>query len=178
MSSVNDLENTLSRLVIAQGMQSPHFHLADYMERFWVTPNPKDDPTQMASARLHHILRPDDDDVFHDHPWDSVTLILMDGYTELVPLFQNQHPCMDNDQYEVKVRQQGDIIFRKATDRHRIVSLANPEAGSWSLFMMGPWAQDWSFHTPTGKVFWREHLNEWREDPPPGSNDWNVRKPK
>lgn len=158
--------------VINQGLSTPYIHLDGYMDRFWVTPNPKDDDLyeQTASARLHHILRADTDLYMHDHPFDSVTLILAGGYVEIVPHDQKQDMLLDSTHWTSHIRQPGDIIFRKATDRHKIISIAPDPYESWSLFMTGPWRQDWGFYTPEGKVYWREYLNEWGADPAPGTS--------
>jgi hypothetical protein len=53
-------------------------------------------------------------------------------------------------------REVGDVVFRKATDRHRLLI---PEGTvCYTLFIMGPWQRVWGFHTAKGFVPWRKYL--------------------
>lgn len=51
--------------LIARSAKTPYFHLEGYMERFWLLPY----GWYVIAARVHHILKSDDDRAFHDHPW-------------------------------------------------------------------------------------------------------------
>jgi hypothetical protein len=169
ITNIDDLKmNWLARQIVNGPTVQPYFHLDGYMDRWWVTPDPKLDSEQSISARLHRILRADADDVMHDHPFDTVTLILAGGYVELVPEDPAQDPEHDALHFVSHLRRPGDVIYRKATDRHRIIAVAPAPFESWSLFCCGPWKQDWGFYAPTGKVYWREYLNQWGADPEPG----------
>lgn len=169
ITNLEDLQTSwFARQVLNGATVTPHFHLDGYMDRFWLTPDPKADAEQSISARLHRILRADSDEAMHDHPFDTVTLILAGGYVELVPKDQAQSPTLDNNEFVSHLRRPGDVIFRRATDRHRIIAVAPKPYESWSMFVCGPWKQDWGFYTPEGKVFWRKYLNQWGDDPAPG----------
>ncbi len=141
--------------LIDEAKKTPYFHLKGYMERYWLVPfNP-----DSANARIHHILRSDNDRALHDHPWDSISIILKGGYWEILPLEQSQHPELDSQRFQRIWRKPGDVVSRKAGDRHRIE--VEPGTTSWSLFFMGPLRQQWGFYSNEGKVYWREYLNDY-----------------
>lgn len=69
-----------------------------YMGRWWVF-NPYPAPGEyrrkgwrdlMPSIRVHHILRADDDEHMHDHPWNARTIVLRGWYRE-------EHPRVSQD---------------------------------------------------------------------------------
>lgn len=143
-----------------------YFHLpsdADpsYMERYWVK-RPK--ITEEGSfgrdewaARLHIIKSSDMDRHLHDHPWWNMSILLEGSYAEELPLFQGQPASWDSLEHtKFILREPGDIILRKATDRHRL-HLVSEEVVS--LFIMGPAERMWGFHTEEGFVPFREYLN-------------------
>lgn len=104
-----------------------------YLRRWHLTPR-----GQGPAVYLHHFLRDDDDRALHDHPWDSIGIILRQGYTEVMP-------------EGTASRVAGDVIFRPALHRHRVV-LARDEAGkpipAWTLFFVGQRVRDWGFWCP------------------------------
>lgn len=126
-----------------------------YMERVWLK---KFTDTEPISVRLHNIRRSDDDRAMHDHPWENISVVLSGQMIEVVPLSQDQ-PCMqDLTKYSQFIRKPGDIIARKATDRHRLII---PEGQSvWTMFIMGDYQQHWGFYDPVKgiKVYWRDYL--------------------
>jgi hypothetical protein len=160
--------NILAKTIIAQAAKTPHFALTEYMDRSWLTPDPKQHPDQKISQRVHHILRADQEDVHHDHPFENTSLILSGYYIERLPLDQAQDAAWDKTRYIDVKRRTGDTIYRKATDRHTIIEVG--EGGVWTLWTMGEWQRDWGFHTPDKWVFWREYLDQWEPDPPPGGS--------
>lgn len=152
---------SLAHKIVSNAKQTPYHHLEDYMQRYWATPNPIDDAAQNIAARIHIIERPDYDDAMHDHPWENISVILSGHYIERVPLLQQQQIKLDNTEYRDIIRSTGDVIYRKATDRHKIVKV-DPTVQTISLFIIGPWQQDWGFYdAERGKVYWREYLNDW-----------------
>lgn len=165
----------IAQRLIEQSILTPYFHLDGYIQRYWLTPNPKDDPTQTLSARLHLIERADLEEHMHDHPAGNISVILDNGYVERMPKSQDQDPALDATEYVDHIRKPGDLVHRKATDRHKIVSLLDPSKPAITVFVMSQWQQDWGFYTPTGKVHWREYLNDWGLDPAPGHFVGNYR---
>lgn len=145
-----------------------YFHLpsdADpsYMERYWVR---KPRVTEEGSfgrdewaARLHIIKSSDMDRHLHDHPWKNISILLEGSYIEELPEWQGQHAAVDQIPGFTRfiLREPGDIIFRKATDRHRL-HLVSEEVVS--LFIMAPAERMWGFHTEEGFVPFREYLNK------------------
>lgn len=145
--------------IIARAKRTPYFHLAGYMERFWLFRDHAgegDEHHKRLAARVHHILRSDLDRHFHDHPWPTISIVLRGGYWEVVPSDQDQHPAFDPYRWRRVWRGPGAIVFRRARHRHR---LEIPEgATAWSLFIMGRYAKKWGFYTSTGFVYWRTYL--------------------
>jgi hypothetical protein len=147
--------------ITRNAMQTSYFHLDDYMKRYWVTSDPKANPDQKLAGRIHIIERPDYEDAMHDHPWENISVILHGGYIERVPVQQHQEIKLDSVEFCDIIRSTGDVIHRKATDRHKIV-MVDPTVQTISMFITGPWEQDWGFYdAERGKVYWREYLNEW-----------------
>jgi len=141
-----------------------YVHIGDYMERFWLL-NPREgDPRRgLLSIRLHHTLRSDRDDAFHDHPWDNVSIVLRGGYTEVTPRFNRSNVFQGHDE---RWCPPGRVIFRRASTWHCL--RLEPGADAWSLFFIGPWKQGWGFlEHPQFKTPWRDYLNFHGEYPPP-----------
>lgn len=106
--------------------------------------------TDLRNIYLHQFTGDDDDRAPHDHPYDSVSIILEVGYWEELPGAK-------------LLRQPGDIVHRKSIHPHRVVLLRDEhghKVPSWSLFVTGPRLVhpvsgvfgDWGFHVPTGWV--------------------------
>lgn len=129
-----------------------------YMRRFWVfNPYPVD-PTgrdsRLPSARVHHIMRPDDDRHLHDHPWDARTVILSGWYDEKLA--------------------SGAIVRRKRGytgpinfgQYHSIVAVS--PGGVWTLFITYRYRGTWGFLVDGAKVKYREYLGppmSWHDAP-------------
>ena len=149
--------------LIAQAKQTPYFHLKDettgeiYMERYWLVPPGEGVHT---TIRLHHTKRSDHDRALHDHPMPSTSIILAGGFWEIMPEDQDQPCSLDLVRFQRIWRKPGDVVTRKASDRHR---LQLPEGETcWSMFIMGPKEQNWGFYDPTqGYRYWREYLDDW-----------------
>lgn len=97
-----------------------------YLLRWWLE---KD--VTLGSVYLHHMLRSDAEAEMHDHPSDNLT-IMLDGE-------MNEHT-----EKGLIVRRPGDIVARRAEQRHRI-ELSAPIITMW---VMGPKIREWGF--------WRE----------------------
>jgi|ERR1700744_3938724 len=148
------METAAIEKLIEYAKQTKYFDLPGYMERDWLVPY-----NGQFGMRIHHILRDDHDRAFHDHPWTNTSVVLLGGYWELMPENPDQPPEHDTFLFSKVWRKPGDVVQRKATDRHRLVLPEGETA--YSMFIMGPWEQDWGFYTPTGKVYWREYLNDY-----------------
>lgn len=179
MSQNNQGEGLLARIathLIAYARQRPYYHLRRdngdmYMERFWLMPRfllaEVDHPRHgryldkrwswLPSVRIHHICSSDLDRHKHDHPGWSISWLLplahiVNRYLEITPRWQGQPAELDSvDGWQWRhMRRGGDLVFRRATDRHRI-EIA-PGETCWSLFIMGPSKRVWCFHTEHGLV--------------------------
>lgn len=143
-------------------------HTDPYMERVWLKKFTKDQPMSM---RLHNIRWSDSDRALHDHPWENISVVLAGEMIEVVPLDQSQ-PCMqDPMKYSQYIRRPGDVIARKATDRHRLI--IPPGQTVWTLFIMGDYEQNWGFYDPIKgiKIPYKDYLRELGVDAPPSAND-------
>lgn len=126
----------------------PHFIIggADdpYLLRWYLIPrNP------VFNVYLHKFLRDDDDRALHDHPWWFVSLVLRRGYFEMVTptAYGIDRQC----------RTAGNIAFRRATHRHRVVLFRYPNGQPkpcWTLVCTGRKKRTWGFYCPKGFVPW------------------------
>ena len=133
------------------GMRQPDFVVGDgpipYLRRWHVTPRGAG-----PAAYLHQFLRSDDDRALHDHPYESVSIILRGLYREHLP------------HGEPVLRQAGDVVTRDATTPHRVELLADHATGApqpcWTLFLTGPRVREWGFHCPKGWVPWQQFVDD------------------
>lgn len=131
-----------------------------YMERNWLVEKTKRDTR--AGIRIHRIVRSDIDRHLHDHPGWSLSIVLHGGYFEELPIEPRAELARWTDEGQEQTyqvwRAPGDIVYREATDRHRIVIPEGQE--SLSLFVIGPTVNKWGFYMPAGKVTWEDYLGE------------------
>jgi hypothetical protein len=177
------LRNIIASWIIRMAQKTPYFHLEGYMLRWWLWQRrewkwlyrwPRLGYPFRCAARVHQILRSDDDRHAHDHPCWSISVILRNGYKEWlppkdrrnfvvgrIPVAGAPNPGGEFDEPMVcKVHNPFDIVFRRATDRHRLELLNGKPVTT--VFIMGPWVQDWGFYIPNwGKVYWRKYLEQW-----------------
>lgn len=92
--------------------------------------------TRWGNVYLHEILRSDEDNCLHDHPWSFVTLILAGGYREQMP-------------HGTFWRRPGALLVRPATTAHRV----EVDRPAWSLVCVSPKWRPWGFFTVHG---WRQ----------------------
>lgn len=100
---------------------------------------------------LHVMLRSDRAFALHDHPWWNISYILKGQYIEVTI---DKGGCERR-----KLRKAGDIVFRRATDAHRIeVASGEPVC---SLFIKGPVTRQWGFHCPkAGWTHWKAVMGQ------------------
>ncbi len=122
----------------------PDFIIGDparpYLHRWWVIPR-----NDSFNVYLHRIMRNDDDRAWHDHPWQSTTIVLRGSMVEVTP---------DGEKY----LKAGDVVHREAVAKHR---LKVEPFSCWTLFLTGPWERTWGFWPGDGDTFvpWREYVN-------------------
>jgi len=131
-----------------------------YMRRGWVIQPSR--WTGWWGARVHHTVRNDSDRHLHCHPWPNASLILRDRYVEVMPVRPDQRwePSIydaTRESTKSRLRAEGDVVFRKATDRHALTGITGGP-GCWSLFIVGPKQRKWGFHTAQGFVPFDEYL--------------------
>ena len=136
----------------------PYYPIPGYMDRFWVF-NPylhNYEPTEavkrmwrfswLPNVRIHHILRADNADHLHDHPWNARTIILRGWYREL--------------------REDGSRVTRRRGDTARILFgqfhhvEEVSEGGVWTLFFTWPYLGTWGFKVNGEKVPYQKYLAE------------------
>lgn len=109
----------------------------EYLRRWWIVPR-----NLACNVYLHEFSGSDDDRAMHDHPWDNTSYILSGRYIEHTPAGRF-------------LRQEGDVVQRRATDQHRI-EVFEGEPPVLTLFITGPKVREWGFHCPQGWVHWQE----------------------
>lgn len=112
----------------------------DYLRRWYVIPR-----NRWLNIYLHEFRRSDDDRALHDHPWLSLSVLLMGEYTE--------HRIADGGIHTRRIYKAGAVIFRRASYAHRIELHDGP---CWTLFITGPRIRHWDFHCPTGWRHWEQ----------------------
>lgn len=126
-----------------------------YMERYWLfNPYGKDaDGNQiparwagLPSIRVQVILRADDDDHEHNHPWPGRSIILRNHYDE-----------ERREEYAGRRRRKaGDTVLLKPDTFHRISYV--PIVGVYTLFFTWGTSQGWGFKVNGRVVPWRKYL--------------------
>lgn len=146
---ISNFEGTKPDLVISPDGVTP------YMNRWHLIPRNLE-----SNIYLHEFLHNDDDRALHDHPYATCSIILREGYQEVVPADENFYTNKHRNTITLE-RQPGDVIFRQAKEAHRVMLYENPDGSvknAWSLFITGPRVRDWGFWCPHG---WR-HEDQYR----------------
>jgi hypothetical protein len=154
--------------LIRRAVETPYSHIKEkdsqrvYMYRYWLfNPYKKSGEHKgflinlLPSVRIHHILLPDTDRYFHDHPWNARTIILQGSYEEV-----RSANCSG------LLRERGDTCTLKFGEFHRIVRVSDEgfsDGGVWTLFISGRTRGEWGFLVNGVKVPWSRHLN--KEEP-------------
>lgn len=142
--------------LIARAKRTPYSHLPGYMLRWWLVPYGTG--PFGVSARIHEILRSDDDRHFHDHPWWYVTIILRGGYWEVTPAIIElwRGHWVNIGVVKREWRGPGTVLFRRAKTWHR---LEIPEGQTCTtLFITGPYSNAWGFLVDGEKVHHDDYL--------------------
>ncbi|CRN02156.1 hypothetical protein [Pseudomonas sp. 34 E 7] len=149
--------------LIARAQRTPYLHImsADgtemYMGRWWLF-NPYSRETHKPalwwcpwSFRIHHIMRHDQDQDLHDHPWNARTVILRGFYKE-----QRRHTWESGGHTDINYwREPGDTASLRHGEYHRIDEVS--PGGVYTLFITSKWRGDWGFLVNGVKVPWRTY---------------------
>lgn len=157
--------HAIAMWLIRRAQRTPYFHLAGYMERYWLF-NPYGGASQgeaddaddsarhrpvwpsLPSIRIHHILREDLAEHPHDHPWHARTIILKGWYVERQQLWNSRL-------YMRETRRAGDTAPIYHGCYHHIERVS--PGGVWTLFMTWGYRGSWGFLVDGKKVPWREY---------------------
>jgi hypothetical protein len=149
--------------LIRRAQRTPYTHITSrdgsstYMERYWLfngygkDKNGDQTPARwpkLPSMRIHKILRADDDEHEHGHPWPSRSCILMHFYGE------QRREEFDG----VRLRKAGDTVALSIDTFHRIDYV--PPQGVYTLFFTWGPSRGWGFKVDGTVVPWREYLGE------------------
>jgi hypothetical protein len=108
----------------------PDFWVGDeadpQLRRWYVVPK-----NAKANVFLHLFLK--DDEVLHDHPFDSTSVLIAGGYRE----HYGDGSFVD--------WPSGSVVRREAETAHRIALIDGPAV---SLFLTGPYQREWGFIRP------------------------------
>lgn len=107
---------------------------------------------QVGSLRmyLHVFHRSDMDRVMHDHPWNFLTIILLNGYIEHTPLY----PGIDWHE-EIKPLS---VKYRPADWRHRVELIDNKPAVT--IMITGKKCRSWGFWEGNLFTHWRDYFRK------------------
>lgn len=166
--------------LIARSQRTPYFPITSrdgsetYMHRWWLfNPYTKDadgntGPARwswLPSARVQHILRADDDEHLHDHPWDARTCILRNWYEEERPITDGDvippnairlARAPDGQSRIAFLRCRGYTGPVRFNSYHRISEVA--PGGVYTLWITWKYQDTWGFMVDGKKVPWREYL--------------------
>lgn len=154
--------------------RTPDFVIAPHgksvMDRWFLIPRNK-----WFNIYVHRLNGADPQRV-HDHPWWNISIMLKGRRWEHMPVEplshwevrQWAHPSaaiysawkrgLKAAKYQTLrsvLRNPGSIVFRRATDAHRLETIGRP---SYSLFITGPVVREWGFWLPTGWVTFKDHV--------------------
>lgn len=170
------LFDRIANALIARAARTPYFHLDGYMHRWWLVPFIKHGSQSHqgtgpvgwnrpiakllqavgVAARVHEILRSDNDRAFHDHPWNYLTVILRGGYFEVRPVF-NASGIYQGE--ERTWHGPGAVLYRPANSWHRLEIPTGKTATT--LFITTKYRQKWGFmpEPARNKVAYDVYLN-------------------
>lgn len=166
--------------LIERSKRTPYYPITSrdgtevYMDRWWLfNAYSKDEQgnagpprwPSLPSVRVQHIMRPDDDEHMHDHPWDARTCILRNWYEEerpgdpayahddAVASRWGKHYDEAIDTFRREPGYTGPVLFNSY---HRISRVA--PGGVYTLWFTWKYQDTWGFLVEGVKVPWREYL--------------------
>lgn len=165
--------------IIERSKRTPYYPITSrdgselYMDRWWFFnpygkgPNNETLPARwswLPSIRVHHILRADDDEHLHDHPWDARTIVLRGWYLEERPASDDMRTGELLDQlvdYKDGLRiatkrthgYTGPVKFNQF---HRIAEVS--PGGVYTLWFTWKYQGTWGFEVDGVKVPYKTYL--------------------
>jgi len=143
----------LPRLRELVSLRSPDMQLdredgVVYLRRWHLIPR-----NRWFGVYLHNMIG-SDDDVLHDHPYHSVSLVLTDGLRErhMKPMTLQRElfgPLI----IPLRTLREGQVVWRGTNFAHQLIV----DRPSWTLFLMGPRVREWGFWCPRGWIPWQEY---------------------
>ena len=121
-----------------------------YLMRWYLIPR-----NRFLNVYFHLFLRSDDDRALHDHPWWSMSFVLMGQCLEH---YYASDADREAGKQSVRTIPEGSVVFRGAAFAHRIELLKYQyieDAGKpmTTLFITGPRFRSWGFWCDNGKRF-------------------------
>lgn len=111
-----------------------------YLYRWYIAKN-----QEFANVYFHMQVKDDPERPLHDHPWDNMSVILSNGYREII---QREPPKGTTD---IFLRKAGQTIMRKAEHAHRLL-ISPGQPYTLTIFATGPRVRRWGFWYPQGWV--------------------------
>lgn len=103
--------------------------------------------TPICNLYLHNILKSDQDDTMHDHPWNFISLILKGSY-------QEDYRCEPNWFIHYRnVFKAGDCVVHKSSDAHKLYLFSD---NVWTLVFTWGTKKPWGYRYPDGT--WLDHI--------------------
>lgn len=137
--------------MLERSFKTPYFHLAEYMNRWWIF-NAYDPATKrckykwLPSIRFHHILREDHDSHLHDHPWNARTIILRGWYVE------------EKENGFLYIRKSGYTGRINFGEFHNIKEVS--KGGVLTMFITYKYCGTWGFKVDGRKIPYYEYLGD------------------
>lgn len=143
-----------------------------YMDRWWVfNPYSKDaagnaGPARwswLPSIRVHHIMRADDDEHLHDHPWNARTIVLRGWYVEERPPRGEQYSpdvcgwVKKTEGWHTMWGRPAGYTGRVLFNSYHRISEVSP-GGVYTLWFTWRYQGTWGFLVNGKKMPWREYL--------------------
>lgn len=117
-----------------KGSLEPDLYLPTYLKRWYVIPK-----NNVFNVYLHRFEGDDGDRALHNHPWNSVSILLKGELTE-----NYKYDLYDNVVFHRRIKKWLPY-FRGRQSFH---SMFLPTLSAWTLFMTGRHTQEWGFEYP------------------------------
>lgn len=124
-----------------------------YLIRYHLIPN-----NRYLNVYLHKFIQSDLDDALHDHPWNSVGILLNRPYLEHTPLYTEKWIEKGDRHTKTRIVRPFVLTYRPAEFIHRVELLDKEPV--WTFFMTGPWVRDWGFWCDKGFVNNKDFLTK------------------
>ncbi|MEM1153086.1 MAG: hypothetical protein AAGI44_03040 [Pseudomonadota bacterium] len=118
-----------------------------YLRRWFLVPS-----NHVFNVYLHHFKASDDDRALHDHPWDSVSILIKGELLEHVDTLPGISASTDVLPRVIHHRAPA-IVNRTAEHTHRLELIGGNPA--WTIFITGRKRRRWGFWCKTGWMHWK-----------------------